>query len=123
MTKSLILIFLSIAIAVAGQLCLKAGMERVGRISAASLSRPLETSARVVTTPLVVLGLFFYALSAVFWLVVLSRVDLSFAYPMVGLSYILVLLFSSIFLGEQVGFARWIGAVIICVGVALIAQT
>lgn len=123
MFKSLVMILTSVLIAVGGQLCLKAGMTQAGRLSAASLSNPMETFFKVAGVPLVWIGLFLYGLSAIVWLVVLSRVDLSFAYPMVGFSYVVVLFLSAFMLGEQVSLLRWIGAVIICIGIALIART
>ncbi|MBI4744269.1 MAG: EamA family transporter [Actinobacteria bacterium] len=121
MIKSLILILISISIAILGQFCLKAGMNQVGRISGADAARPTEIVAKVAGVPLVWVGLVLYGVSAVFWLVVLSRVDLSFAYPMLGFSYVIVLIVSKIFLHEEVVLTRWIGAVIISVGVALVA--
>ncbi len=123
MYKSLVLIFTSILIAVGGQLCLKAGMNQAGRLSAANLNSPIETFLKVAGIPLVWIGLFLYGLSAIVWLAVLSRVDLSFAYPMVGFSYVVVLLLSAMMLGESVGFMRWLGAVIIVIGIMLITRT
>jgi drug/metabolite transporter (DMT)-like permease len=69
------------------------------------------------------LGLFLYGLSAVFWMTVLSRVDLSFAYPMVGFSYVIVLLFSALLLGEQVSPLRWLGTLVIVLGIVLVTRT
>jgi drug/metabolite transporter (DMT)-like permease len=60
---------------------------------------------------------------AVFWLAVLSRVNLSWAYPMLSLGYILVLLFSALVLREPVSALRWIGALVVVVGVFLITRT
>ncbi|MDI6689730.1 MAG: EamA family transporter [Actinomycetota bacterium] len=123
MLASLALIILSISFAVSGQLCLKVGMNSVGRISASHLSNLGGTIVMVATTPLVVLGLFLYVIAASIWLVVLSRVDLSFAYPMLGLSYVMVLIISSIFLRENVTALRWLGTFVICFGVFLITRT
>lgn len=121
MIKSLILILISISIAILGQFCLKAGMNQVGRISGADVARPAEIVAKVAGVPLVWIGLVLYGVSAIFWLVVLSRVDLSFAYPILGFSYVIVLVISKMFLHEEVTLTRWVGAAIISVGVALIA--
>lgn len=123
MLGSLLLIFLSISIAVGGQLCLKIGMDQVGKVAIVGISSAASFAKGVVTTPLVVFGLFLYALSAGIWLVVLSRVELSFAYPMVGLSYVLVVLLSAVFLGEHVSAVRWLGALVILAGVVLISRT
>jgi drug/metabolite transporter (DMT)-like permease len=123
MLKSIALIIISIAIAAAGQLCLKAGMNEVGRITSEAFTSPFGTFVRVARVPMVWLGLFLYGLSAVSWMTVLSRVDLSFAYPMVGFSYVVVLLFSALLLGEQVSPLRWLGTLIIVAGIVLITRT
>lgn len=123
MYKSILLILLSIIIAVTGQVCLKVGMNQISKLSSVNFGSLMVFLKKIVGSPLVVLGLFLYGLSALVWLVVLSRVDLSFAYPMIGLSYVLVLVISSLFLKEQVGLIRWLGAAIIILGVILISRT
>lgn len=123
MAKSFALLFLSVSIAVGGQFFLKVGMDHVGRIGASSLAHPMQTISSVVRVYQVWVGLFLYATSALVWLVVLSRVDLSLAYPMVGISYVLVLIISSLLLKEHVVTLRWIGALVICFGVYLISRS
>jgi undecaprenyl phosphate-alpha-L-ara4N flippase subunit ArnE len=61
-----------------------------------------------------------FGVSAVFWLIVLSRVRLSVAYPMIGISYIAVVLFARYHLGEHVPTLRWIGVAVIAAGIAII---
>ena len=99
MRYSLLLIFISVSLGVVGQLCLKVGMNQVGAIDAGSLARPMETLLSVLSTPLVWLGLGCYGISAVLWLVVLSRLDLSYAYLMLASMYVLIPLVSWLFLG------------------------
>jgi uncharacterized membrane protein len=67
-------------------------------------------------------GLFLYIISAAIWLVVLSAVDLSFAYPFLGFTYVLVLVFSKFILKEDVSLIRWIGTIIITIGVIVISR-
>ncbi len=57
------------------------------------------------------------------WLLGLQRVDLSYAYPLVSFSYVLVSILASLFLHERVGRDRWLAIVVICLGVMLIAGT
>jgi drug/metabolite transporter (DMT)-like permease len=71
---------------------------------------------------MVLTGLFLYFISAAIWLVILSTVDLSFAYPFIGLSYVLVLILSRFILKEEVNPIRWIGAFIITAGVVIISR-
>ena len=65
------------------------------------------------------MGVFLYGVSALFWLVTLSRVELSFAYPIVSVSYILVAFGSKICFKERISAMRWMSIVIICAGVFL----
>lgn len=115
-----ILLFLSVAFATAGQLVLKEAMERVGRIGTAQVNAAGDTIARVAAEPRLWLGLTLFGISAVFWLVVLSHVPLSLAYPVVGISYVLVVAFSRFIRHEQVPPLRWIGVVVIAFGISLI---
>ena len=108
---------------VVGQICLKSGMDQVGALSAANIGAVIQTAWRVVTTPMVLLGLACYVIGAAFWLMVLSRLNLSLAYPMLALTYILIPLASQFFLGEQVPSLRWLGIGIVFVGVIVVSQT
>ncbi len=108
---------------VSGQLCLKAGMDQVGALSAGSLGGLVQTIFHVLTTPLVFIGLGFYVMGAAFWLVVLSKLDLSLAYPMLALTYVLTPLAAQFILGEQIPGLRWLGIGVIFAGVVIVSQT
>jgi len=122
LAKSIILILISISIAVGGQLLLKIGLNKIGSISVDSFSSLGQLFLGIIKSPLVLTGLFCYVLSAAIWLVVLSAVDLSFAYPFVGLTYVLILIISKFILKEDVNPIRWIGAAVITAGVVLISR-
>jgi drug/metabolite transporter (DMT)-like permease len=68
-------------------------------------------------------GFLFYGLSSVIWLWVLSRVQISYAYPILALAFPIVVIFSVILFGESVSLARWVGISIIVVGVFLLARS
>lgn len=101
---------------------MKTGMTEVGRLTLETLFS-LATFSRILTTPFVLGGLCFYVVSMLSWFVVLSRVELSFAYPMLGLNYVLILLFSWLVLGEHVTLVRTVGVGLIFLGVILISQS
>lgn len=123
MVKSLILIFTSVGLAVAGQLLLKVGMNRVDSHLTLNLNSFFTFFLSALTNSQVLLGLFLYFCSAIVWLIVLSRVELSFAYPLLGLSYVLVVLASKFILKEEVMPLRWVGSVIIFLGVFLVSRS
>lgn len=110
----------AICLTVTGELFLKTGMNRVGTVGIQGL---LQSLGRVIGTPQIWVGFFFVFSGALVWLVVLSRVPLSWAYPMLSLGYILVLFFSSVALGEHVSPARWVGTLIVIAGVWLVYRS
>jgi multidrug transporter EmrE-like cation transporter len=117
---SLVLLLISIALAVIGQLTLKSAMDEVGRIGSEQIRTPVTTVLRVAREPKLWIGLAVFGLSSVFWLVVLSRVALSVAYPLVGLSYIVVVAMGRFVFHEDVPALRWVGVSVIAVGIAMI---
>jgi len=120
-----VLLFVSIFLAVVGQLLLKKGMWTVG-IVYFHFSHLWSTFLKVFSNWYVIFGFVSFVLSAFLWLVVLSRLDISKVYPMVAAGYILVLLASRwgiIVTQETVSPMRWIGALVICFGVYLISKS
>ena len=122
LTTSVLLILLSIAIAVGGQLLLKLGLNKMGNITVDSFGALGQLFSGIIKSQMVIIGLFCYVISAAIWLVVLSAVDLSFAYPFIGLTYVLILIISKFVLKEDVNPWRWAGAAIITIGVVVISR-
>jgi drug/metabolite transporter (DMT)-like permease len=116
------LILLSVALAATAQLTLKHGMNQV---TAASGTATLSGGSlrAILTNPSVVGGLAIFGLSAVVWLLVLSRASLSFAYPFASLTYVLILLADKFVLHEEIPVLRWTGVFAIMTGIVLVAQT
>jgi len=110
----------SILLAVAGQLFMKRGMVAFGTFPVSQL---LYKVIPMFFSPLVFTGLIFFGLSSVFWLVVLSRLELSLVYPMVSVAYVLVALASFIFFKENVNAVRWFGILVVILGVFLISRS
>jgi multidrug transporter EmrE-like cation transporter len=122
LVSSILLILLSIVIAVSGQILLKIGINHIGIVSLKGLDDFRQLFLGIIKSPLVISGLFLYVISAAIWLVVLSAVDLSFAYPFVGFTYVLILIVSKLILKEDVNLIRWIGAIIITIGVVVLSR-
>lgn len=116
------LILTSVLLAALAQLTLKHGMNQV---TDASGTAKLDSSTlkSVATNAYVIGGLFIFALSAVVWLLVLSRASLSFAYPFASLSYLLIVLADRFLLHEYVPPLRWAGVALIMTGIIFVAQT
>ncbi|MBB3012854.1 EamA family transporter [Cupriavidus alkaliphilus] len=106
----------------AAQLLLKAGVSAVGAIT---LDRGtlLVTALRVLTQWPVLAGLTLYVVSVGVWIVGLSRVDVSMAYPMLSLGYVVNALAAWWLFGEIIGPLRVAGILLILAGVFLIARS
>ena len=118
--SGMILILSAIILNVCGHLFLKAGMNKIGAISVDQL---LVSFSKIFTTPYVILGLLSYVSSVTMYMVVLSRVDISYAYPlMMGLGYVLIVLFSWQIFAEPFSTFKWIGIVLILIGVFLLGK-
>ena len=118
------MILLSVGLAAVAQLALKTGMNEVNaELTPARFSLDAPSLKVLVAQPFVWGGLLLFGLSALVWLVVLSRTSLSFAYPFAALTYVLILLFDHFILEEQVPALRWAGVALIAVGIFLVSRT
>jgi len=68
----------------------------------------------------VLLGFILYGVSSLLWLMVLSKRDLSYAYPMIAAGYVLVVFLSWVFFKEEIPLLRIAGLVLICAGVVIV---
>ncbi|MCC6177937.1 MAG: EamA family transporter [Chloroflexi bacterium] len=110
----------SVAVGVVGQFVLKAAMRRAGPLALRD-GRAGSAASAIVWNPLVWAGLSLYGISMVCWLIGLSQVELSYAFPFLSLSYVLILLGSRSLLGESIGWSRLVGVLAICLGVYAVA--
>jgi multidrug transporter EmrE-like cation transporter len=106
----------------AAQIMLKKGMNSVGALDIGA-DGLIVTVFRVVFSPFVFLGLATFVVSMASHLVVLSKVQLSYAYPFLSLAYVVVAAYSYFFFAEDVGLARLAGIGLIVAGTILIAQS
>lgn len=120
--NTLVIAILSIALSVAAQFSLKAGMSSV--VVQGILTQPFtpRTAFTVLSDKFVLGGFLLYGLGAVVWLGVLSKWDVSKAYPLVGLGFAFTVAIG-ILAGEHVTLPRVIGVALICAGVFLVGRT
>jgi uncharacterized membrane protein len=115
---TILIILVGVTFAAIGQVSWKLGMNLTGPVTGFSLSG----LAAILLQPYVILGLIMYGLSTVFWLVALSRMELSFVYPFISLTYVLVLALSYLVLKESIGLNKVAGTVLIILGLILISR-
>ena len=82
-----------------------------------------SVAVEVALSPWVMTGLTCYLVSVVLWLLVLSRVPVTFAYPWLSVGYVVTALAGHLFLGEKLIAARWAGILVICLGVYLVSRS
>jgi drug/metabolite transporter (DMT)-like permease len=104
------------------QLLLKAGTNALGVITLTRENWAGEFG-RMAAEPHFIGGAFCYAISLVVWIIGLSRVPVSIAYPMLSLGYVVNAIAAHYLLGESVTVARWLGIGFIIVGVWLVARS
>lgn len=115
-----LMIGISIVLGAVAQIILKYGLTQVGREQREQLG-VVRLIATVAFQPCVWLwGLLFVAATGL-WVLGLQKVDLSYAFPLLSCSYILVSILSAAFFHEHVDRKRWLAVLVISCGVALIA--
>lgn len=120
--KYIPLILFTVLTNAAAQIMLKRGMLSVGGFSADG-SALLDFAIKTFLNPFVILGLCTFVVSMASHLVVLSKVELSFAYPFLSLAYVVVAAYAFFVFQEDVGALRIAGIALICLGTVLIAQS
>lgn len=117
---SILMILFTVTTNAAAQIMLKHGMRAVGEVRLSTDGMGAVVLS-ILTNPWVVLGLGTFVVSMASHLVVLSRVELSFAYPFLSLAYLIVAAYAYFIFGENVGALRLAGYGLICLGTLLVA--
>jgi multidrug transporter EmrE-like cation transporter len=116
-------IFLAIIaalIAVIGQTLLKAVMSNVGVIDSFAIADLTSIVLAMLKQPLFYVAGVVYVMGFAAWMVVLSRVELNVAYPVLALSYVLIPIAGTLFFNETVTPLRWLGIAIVLAGVVVV---
>lgn len=104
---------------VVGNICLSHGMQEVGRMVPA----PLAGYLRALLNPWVLAGTCTLAVWMISELALLSRADLTFVLPVTASAYVLIALAGHFLLGDHISWQRWLGIVVISLGVVLAEKT
>lgn len=104
------------------QILLKKGMTSIAQFDI-SVDGLVKSGSAIVFNPFVFFGLVVMVISMASHLVVLSRVDISFAYPFLGLSFVLITLYGAMVLSEPLNLWKIAGVGFIVLGVSLVAQS
>jgi len=122
-TTTYVLLFLLVLLGSVGNTILGKGMKQAGDLDISHFASLMSGAARVLTSGAIWTGIVMMLGFMVCHMLVLSRADYSFVMPFSAIAYALVPLLGYLFLHEQVSAARWIGIVLIVLGVVLINRT
>ncbi|MCY9664832.1 EamA family transporter [Paenibacillus alginolyticus] len=110
-----LLILLNVLLLVTGQTLWKIGVERFNFNNYKQLYL-------VLSSPFIITGCFLYVIATVIWILLLSRLPLSFLYPLQSLAYVVGLIIAIFVFHEHVTLTKWIGVGVILVGVYFVAK-
>ena len=116
------LIMLGVLLNAAAQLFLKEGMRRIGHFEFV-WANIVPITMQVAGNVFVLGGLLCYVISVAVWLLVLSRVEVSFAYPLLSVGYIVNAVAGYYLFHENLSMTRITGILIICVGVYFVTRS
>ncbi|MCL6570976.1 MAG: EamA family transporter [Bacillus sp. (in: Bacteria)] len=111
------LILTNIVCLVLGQTAWKYGLENVQLHGSL-----IQKFFQIVFSPFILLGFALYIIATVIWMYLLSKLPLSFLYPLQSLAYILAMFIALFLFKEQIPVSRWIGAGVIMFGIYIIVR-
>jgi uncharacterized membrane protein len=123
MLKLIIVLLIGMAFESAGIVLLKKGITQIGDmhgVTAAEIFRVVKLGA---TNPQILIGVFFEAIFFICLMVLMSKSEISFLWPLTSLSFVFATISAIIFLGENVSLSRWIGVVLIVIGAGFISYS
>ncbi|MGH7954303.1 MAG: EamA family transporter [Limisphaerales bacterium] len=120
MLKIIIILFIGLVFESTGIVFLKKGMENIGEVKAMNASEVFRVTKAGVTSPQIIAGIFFEALFFVCLLIMMAKSDISFIWPLTGLSFVFSTFAAMWFLHERVSGLRWAGVILVVLGAVLI---
>jgi uncharacterized membrane protein len=123
MFKLLVILLVGLAFESTGVVLLKKGMTHIGDMNGITLAEIIRICKSGATNPQILLGVFFEALFFVCLLILMSKSDISFLWPLTGLSFVFATVAAIWFLNERVSAVRWVGVVLIVAGAAFISYS
>jgi drug/metabolite transporter (DMT)-like permease len=123
MIKLLLILIIGLVFESTGVVLLKKGMTHIGDLNTVTAGEIFRVVKAGATSPQILFGVLFEALFFVCLLVLMSRSDISFLWPLTGLSFVFATFAAMIFLGETVSPARWAGVALIVIGAGFISYS
>jgi uncharacterized membrane protein len=123
MIKLLLILLIGLAFESTGVVLLKKGMTQIGSVGAANAGAVFRVAKAAMTNPQILLGVFFEALFFACLLMLMSKSDISFLWPLTALSFVFATFAAMMFLDEKVTATRWVGVILIMIGAGFISYS
>lgn len=117
---NIIIILVSVLLNCAAQLFIRKGMLQIGEVGATGL---IKVWVPILSNLYLWSAMLCYAVSILLWMAVLSKVEVSFAYPFLSIGYVVAAVVGYYFFGESLSLTRIVGILVICIGVFLISRS
>ncbi|GHV79033.1 transporter [Spirochaetia bacterium] len=120
--KNIVLILTSVSLNAGAQILMRKAMMQIGEIN-------IEAKNFISYLPQLLGNIFLwisflcYGFSILIWIIILSKVEVSYAYAFSSLGYILVTIMGALLLHEHVSMVRIVGIIIVCFGIILVARS
>src|ERR1039458_5584408 len=123
MAKLLLILIIGLIFESAGVVSLKRGITQIGDMKEVNVAEFVKVVKAGVTNASVLLGVFCEAVFFASLLILMAKSDISFLWPMTGLSFVFATFAAVWFLHERVAPVRWVGVVCVMIGAALISYS
>jgi uncharacterized membrane protein len=123
MMKLLLILLVGLVFESTGVVLLKKGMDKIGEMQGVSVGEVMRVVKAGASSPQILGGVFFEALFFGCLLILMSKSDISFLWPLTGLSFVFATFAAMLFLGETVSATRWVGVLLIVIGAGFISYS
>ena len=120
---TVLIFFVGIIMGSFGGLLMKMGANNIGHVQINSAMQLIEYLVKLFTNVQSLAGIFLYFLSAMTWSYLLTKLDISFVQPILALTYVVTPILGIWLLREHVPSMRWVGILVIILGVFIVART
>jgi drug/metabolite transporter (DMT)-like permease len=123
MVKLILILLVGLVFESAGVVLLKKGITQIGDMQGVTVAEVFRVVKAGVVNPHIILGVLFEAIFFLCLVILMSKSDISFLWPLTALSFVFATFAAIIFLGETVSWVRWIGVILIVIGAAFISYS
>ena len=123
MLKLILILLVGLVFESTGVILLKKGITHIGDMNGVTATEIFRVVKAGLVSPQILLGVFFEFLFFLCLIILMSKSDISFLWPLTALSFVFATFAAMIFLGETVSFVRWIGVILIVIGAAFISYS